>query len=60
MEQLRMINKMGTIPPFTIADGYTIRKYQEGDVPAWVDICHHGLIGENEGLEAWDVYMLSI
>lgn len=60
MEQLRMINKMGTIPPFTIADGYTIRMYQEGDVPAWVDICHHGLIGENEGLEAWDAYMLSI
>ncbi len=34
MEQLRMINKMGTIPAFTIADGYTIRMYQEGDIPA--------------------------
>ena len=43
MEQLRMINKMGTIPPFTIADGYTIRMYQEGDVDIRVlkDILGH-------------------
>lgn len=58
MEQLRMINRMGRIPTYTICDGYTIRMYQQGDVEAWVDICKCGLLQPHEGVEAWDAYML--
>ena len=58
MEQLRMINRMNKIPEVTIADGYTIRMYQDGDIGTWVDICKHGLLQPHEGVEAWDAYML--
>lgn len=60
MEQLRMINKMNTIPAFSIEEGFSIRFYQEGDIAPWVEICKHGLLGENDGMEAWDTCMLAI
>ena len=60
MEQLRMICKMKNIPPFEIEDGFTIRMYQSGDEKVWTQICKNGLLEENEGIESWDKYMLSI
>lgn len=60
MEQLRMIHKLDTVPAFTIEDGFTIRMYQPGDETVWFEICKHGLLTEDEGIESWDKYMLSL
>ena len=60
MEQLRMINKMGTVPPYSIDEGFSIRMYQPGDEVIWTDICKHGLLAEDEGIECWQKYMLDL
>ena len=60
MEQLRMIHKMGTVPPFEIEDGFSIRMYQPGDEAVWIEICKHGLLEENAGIESWESSMLSL
>jgi mycothiol synthase len=53
MEQLRMINKMGKVPPYKIEEGFEIRLFRPGQEQLWVDICRHGLLEENQGLECW-------
>lgn len=60
MEQLRMINKMNTIPAYSLADGFTLRFYQPGDEVVWTEICKFGLLTEEEGIECWDKYMLAM
>lgn len=60
MEQLRMINKMNTIPAYSLADGFTLRLYQPGDEVVWTEICKFGLLTEEEGIECWDKYMLAM
>lgn len=60
MEQLRMINKMGKVPPYEIEEGFEIRMYQPGDEVIWTDICKHGLLEAHEGIECWEKYMLSL
>ena len=53
MEQLRMIHKLEKLPEYTLAEGFTLRKYQPGDVPAWTQICSYGLLNENELADGW-------
>ena len=60
MEQLRMICKMKNIPPFEIDNDFTIRMYKPGDEEVWTQISKNGLLEENEGIECWAKYMLSI
>ena len=60
MEQLRMICKMKNIPPFEIESDYSIRMYKPGDEEVWTEISKNGLLEENEGIECWDKYMISI
>ena len=60
MEQLRMINKMGKVPPLSIEAGFSIRMFQPGDEAVWLEICKHGLLEENAGMESWDSCMLSL
>ena len=52
MEQLRMIHRMKNLPEFTLVEGFTLRHYQEGDIPAWTDICSYGLL-EGDLSEGW-------
>ena len=58
MEQLRMINKMGNIPVYSLKEGFTLRTYQPGDEVVWTKICKFGLLTEEEGIECWEKYML--
>lgn len=60
MEQLRMIHTLGNIPSYPLADGFTVRTYRAGDEAAWTDICKFGLLTEDEGIECWEKYMLSM
>lgn len=60
MEQLRMIHLMDYIPAFTLADGFTLRRYLPGDEVVWTEICKFGLLAEDEGIECWDKYMLAL
>lgn len=55
-----MICKLKNVPLFEIEDGYKIRMYEPGDEVVWTEISKHGLLEENEGIECWDKYMLSI
>lgn len=60
MKQLRMIHRLESIPEYTLAEGFRMRAYRAGDEAAWVQICKHGLLKQEEGLEAWDSRILSI
>ena len=60
MEQLRMIHKLKTSPEYTISEGFKLRFYQPGDEEIWTKICKFGLLEENEGIECWEKYMLSM
>ncbi len=60
MEQLRMINKLGTVPAFEIDEGFTIRMYRPGDEVVWTEISKNGLLAEGEGIECWQKYMLDL
>lgn len=60
MEQLRMINRMGKVPPFEIEEGFEIRMYQPGDEVVWTEICKHGLLEEGQGIECWKTCMLDL
>ena len=53
MEQLRMIHKLKKLPPYTLAEGFTLRMYQPGDKSAWTDICSYGLLKEEELADGW-------
>lgn len=55
-----MIHKLETTPQFPLAEGFSIRTYQPGDEVVWTEICKHGLLTENEGIECWDAYMLAM
>ena len=56
MEQLRMIHRMKNLPEFTLAEGFSLRLYQEGDIPAWTEICSYGLL-EGDLSEGWKTCM---
>ena len=60
MEQLRMIHKLEHIPSYPLADGFSVDTYHPGDEIFWTEICKHGLLTEDEGIECWDKYMLSM
>lgn len=60
MEQLRMIHKMEKLPPFSLAEGFSLRTYQPGDEVVWTEICKNGIMTENEGIECWDLWMLAM
>lgn len=53
MEQLRMICKLRKVPKMVLSDGYSIRFFQKGDEAVWTEICKNGLLGENDGVEAF-------
>lgn len=60
MKQLLMISTMTKLPVFKLAEGFSIRTYQPGDEKAWFDICKHGLLGDDDGIECWETCMLAM
>ncbi len=61
MEQLKMYWLKGTpTQELTLPDGYSFSFYKcEDDKNAWVECCKNGLIGDNEGTEAFDSAILN-
>lgn len=60
MKQLKMLRDLKEIPELYQPEGFTLRKYVPGDEMAWLEICKHGLVEENAGLECWKEFMLDI
>lgn len=55
-----MIHKLDRLPPYSLADGFSLRMYQPGDEAIWLEICKYGLLAESDGMESWDTCMLSM
>lgn len=53
MKQLMMLHRMDEIRTCPIADGWHIRTFKPGEEQVWLEICRHGLVGE-ECTDAWD------
>lgn len=55
MAQLRMIHRMKELPEYSLAEGFTLRAYQPEDQAAWLEICSHGLLTEEELPNGWNI-----
>lgn len=55
MSQLKMYWLQGTpIEELTLPEGYSVSNYKcEADKLSWVECCKNGLLGDNEGVEAF-------
>lgn len=60
MNQLHMIHTLERIPDIPLAKGFSLRNYRPGDEPAWIEICKHGLLKPEDGMEAWNSAILSV
>ncbi len=60
MKQLKMLRDLKEIPEVYQPESFTLRKFIPGDEEAWMEICKHGLLEENDGIEQWQKCMLDI
>ena len=53
MKQLMMLHRMDEIRTCPVAEGWHIRTFRPGEEQIWLEICRHGLVGE-DCTDAWD------
>ena len=53
MSQLMMLHRMDEIRVCPVAEGWHIRTFRPGEEQIWLEICRHGLVGE-DCTDAWD------
>lgn len=60
MHQLKMYHLMDNIPDIAVPEGFTVRKYRQGEEMDWVRICKNGLLGKNATITDWNNAILGM